>query len=140
MKITAKLLSGHGACRDDLVRFRDLYPDGVAVTEARCVTQATAWNWNWAARHLLPEPAWPEYKRVEAAAWAEYKRVEAAAWAEYHQANGPAWNEYHQANGPALLAYRRAQAAAFGRLAEREDGPGAANLGTHYQEKRNESP
>ena len=41
--------------------------------------------WNWAARHLLSEPARAEYGRVTAAAWAEHERVWAAARVEYER-------------------------------------------------------
>ena len=72
-----------GACYAQVELFRAKFGESVIVTQPLCVSVADAFSWNWAARHLLSEPARAEYGRVTAAARAEYERVTAPARAEY---------------------------------------------------------
>ena len=54
MKITARLLKFKGACKEQVEKFKELFPDGVEVTESLCVIHAQDFNWDWAAYNLLP--------------------------------------------------------------------------------------
>lgn len=83
MKITAKELRDKQACKSQLERFVHLFGEGpVDVTAALCVEHASLFDWDWAARALLPAPAKAEYgrMRVVALAWAEYAQVTAQAF------------------------------------------------------------
>ena len=80
--LTLQTLIDKGACYAQVELFRAKFGESVRVTQRLCVSVADAFDWNWAARHLLSKPARAEYERVTAPARAEYERVKAAAWAE----------------------------------------------------------
>jgi hypothetical protein len=96
MIVTLAQLKRLGACQSNVDAFERLFGKEVKVTEALCVEHFATFDWDWAARHLLPKDKLAEYQRVQAAASAEFQRVEAAAFGKY----------------------LRVQAAAFGKLAE----------------------
>ena len=115
-----------GACDDQCALFEQRFGAQVRVTVELCERVAPLFKWDWAARHLLPEPAWDEYERVITAALAEYERVITAAWAKYERAIAPASDEYERAIvsasdeykraiAPVLAEYERAKASAFAR-------------------------
>ena len=86
MRTLVQTLIDKGACYAQVELFRAKFGESVRVTQRLCVSVADAFDWNWAAGHLLSKPAWAEYERVTAPAWrvwaparAEYERV----WAEY---------------------------------------------------------
>ena len=81
-KITARLLQSKGACANQVAKFRETFPRGVVPTVELAEQHASAFDWNWAAEHLLSPAAWAEYKRVRASALAEYERVVARAFVE----------------------------------------------------------
>jgi hypothetical protein len=129
-----------GACADQVAKFERLFGERVAVTEALCVRHAEDFEWNWAARNLLPAPALAEYERDRAAIRARYDRVCATALVEYQRAVAPAWEAHDRACAtakaeydcacamalerkrrviaPAKARYRRGLASIFGALAE----------------------
>jgi hypothetical protein len=109
MKITKAMLKKKGACTNQVALFAEMFPHGAHITEALCVRVASSFNWDWAAAHLLSQPAWTEYKRIRTSASAEYNRTCAPARAEYKRICASAWTEYNRTCAPA-----------FGRLAEQE--------------------
>ena len=82
--ITLATLRKAGACADQVRLFAETFPDGTpADYEAALATalaHASAFDWDWAAEHLLSAPAQAEYERVTAGALAEYERVTAGAF------------------------------------------------------------
>src|ERR1700733_11541241 len=97
MKVTAKLLCKKGACREQVSKFQELFPEGVVVTEELCVKHSAVFSWNWAAQNLLPAPAEADYNKAMAPARAEYDKAMAPALAEYNKAVAPAEAEYSKA-------------------------------------------
>jgi len=140
MIITADMLRLREACADQVVEFKRLFGDQVAVTEALCIEHAQVFYWAWAARNLLPAearqaygeaitPAWKAYDEATAAARTAYGEADAAAGKAYGEATAAAWKAYGEATAAARTAYgeaitlartacNEATAAAFGRIAE----------------------
>jgi len=82
--LTFKTLKGLGACKDQLLRFKQLFGDKVNVTAELCNKHCDEFDWNWAAENLLPATAWAEYDSICAPALAEYHRICAPALAELY--------------------------------------------------------
>jgi hypothetical protein len=114
--LTLKTLIDKGACDAQVELFRAKFGESVRVTQRLCVSVVDAFDWNWAARHLLSAPALAEYRRVKAAAWAEYRRVKAAAPAEYGRVAAAAWAEYRRVTAAAPAEYGRVTARTFAKL------------------------
>ena len=93
MKITARLLKTKGACKGQVAKFTELFPKGVEVTEALCVIHAQDFDWNWAARNLLPLELQKVYDETEAAAWKVYYEARAAAWKVYEETEAAAFGK-----------------------------------------------
>ena len=106
MKITLAMLKKNGACADQAAEFARRFGDGVEVTEQVCVSFASVFDWDWAARHFLT-----------AAAWAAYNEAKAAAGAAYREATAAAEAAYSKVRAPARAAYDKATARAFARAA-----------------------
>ena len=96
MHLTPEKLYSLGACKPQADRFAALYPGGGKVTRALCFKHARDFDWNWAARNLLPAPAYRAYDGACASAS----------------------RAYDEATAPARRAYNEACAGEFGRLAE----------------------
>ena len=107
MKITRALLYSKGACATQAELFAEMFPDGVEVTEALCAGHASLFEWEWAARRLLPPAGWEEYDRAVAPARADFYRVRDAAWADCG----------HDV-APARADFDRVRAKTFGKLVE----------------------
>lgn len=110
-----------GACRDQLDKFNELFPNGVTVRSKAWAVRlarkhAHTFDFSWLAGRLLTAPARAEYERVTAPAWAEYVRVRAPAWAEYERVRALAWAEYERVTALARVKYERVTALAFARL------------------------
>ena len=118
--LTLQTLIDKGACSEQVELFRVRFGKSVRVTQRLCVSVAYAFDWNWAAQHLLSRPARAEYQRAAAAAWAEYARVLAPARAEYQRATAPAAAEYERVTAPAWAEYARVVAAAWAEYARVE--------------------
>ena len=96
MKITSAMLRAKGACADQRRTFAELFPDGVEITEAICLSVANKFDWGWAAASLLPAPLYADY---------EAKR-------------DPLYADYVAKRAPLDADYKAKCAAAFGRLAQ----------------------
>ena len=107
MIITADMLRLREACADQVVEFKRLFGDQVAVTEALCIEHAQVFYWAWAARNLLPAEARQAYGEAITPAWKAYDEATAAAR-----------TAYGEAITLARTACNEATAAAFGRIAE----------------------
>jgi len=83
MRVTVAKLKRLNACSEQVRLFAELFPDGVDVTEALCVAHADKFDWDWAARHLLPAPLLVDYKAKRAPLWADYLAEDEALWADY---------------------------------------------------------
>lgn len=89
--LTLTTLKKKGACKEQVVLFRELFGKSVEITEALCVEHAAAFSWRWAANNLLTAAAMAEYDRMKAAAEVKYLRVAAAAEVEYKRVTAAAW-------------------------------------------------
>ena len=106
MKITLAMLKEKCACANQVAEFARRFGGEVEVTEQVCVSVASVFNWDWAARHFLT-----------AAAWAAYSEATAAAWAAYSEARAAARAVDDEATAAAEAAYSEATARAFARAA-----------------------
>lgn len=71
MTISAKLLKDKHACPEQVRLFRKFFGDrSVTVSEALCLKHAKDFYWDWAAKNLLPAPAWEAYQQAKARAFA----------------------------------------------------------------------
>ena len=124
MKITVKQLIALKACASQVRVFRRLFGSSASVTLANCIKAGRAGlDFDWAARCLLPAPAWDAYRKAKATAWDAYQKAIATAWDAYLKARAPAWDAYEKAIAPAWGAYRKAKAPAF-YLATKHKGGG----------------
>ena len=117
--LTLQTLIDKGACYAQVELFRAKFGESVRVTQRLCVSVADAFDWNWAARHLLSKPARAECGRVTAPARAEYERVTAPARAEraeYERVTEPAGAEYWRVKAAAQAEYGRVTARTFAKL------------------------
>lgn len=135
--LSVETLRARGACERAQALFRERWGDSVEVTEARCVSVADLFDWDWAAQKLLSPAARAEYRRAGAPASDEYRRacapalaayesVRAAALAAYEsvrpgaaRACASAWAEYKRVCAAARAEYERARVAAsdkYGRV------------------------
>jgi len=139
-KITLDQLKRLKACKEQVSQFESLFgksrgfrSEAAAVRVAR--KHAQVFDWDWAARQLISDSAYLEYKRVRITALEEYARVTAAAlqeyarsqpsvldyheespaYAEYIRVQSPAYAEYIRAITPAENEYKRVEAEAFAR-------------------------
>jgi len=141
MLITFEMLTQKGACERELSLFKRLFPEGVKVTEALCLSYSKIFSWSWAAVNLLPvdaqacynlisEAAWAKYARIADSAYFKYNRIRKEVWAEckldrgafygkYESAHEVARAEYDRIIKEAWAEYKRTTAGAFGKLAER---------------------
>ena len=81
MKITIRLLKSKGACKDQIEKFKTLFPKGVVLTEAVCMDLAQTLDWGWAAKMLLTPKALKLYDETCASALKLYNETCASAFA-----------------------------------------------------------
>lgn len=74
MYISPKMLQDEHACPEQYRLFKDLFGEGVTVTTELCLQYADDFDWNWAARHLLPLEDYRTYQRLTLRPRAEYIR------------------------------------------------------------------
>jgi len=87
VKITTKMLKDAGACADQTAIFKKAWPKGCVVTLAACRRAVRlGLDLGWAAKHLLPAPAWKAYDEATAPAWKAYDEATAPAWKAYDEA------------------------------------------------------
>ena len=114
MNVTKQLLQAHNACDSQVDIFAAEWPEGVDITE-EVLRRALALDLNldWAAWHLLPEPARKAYEEATAPARKAYEEAKAPAWKAYEEARDLAWKAYEEAKASAWKAYEEAKIAAF---------------------------
>ena len=91
MKITAELLTRKGACKEQVDKFCDLFPEGVEPTRELCIAHANDFDWRWAAEHLLSASAAKAYEEACAPAVKAYNEARASAAKAYDEALASAW-------------------------------------------------
>ena len=84
MFISKELLEKHGACKDQLDKFVELFPDGVDATRELCLAHAQTFDFTW-AHYLLSRRAWKAYDEATATARKAYNEAIAAAWYDASQ-------------------------------------------------------
>ena len=84
--VTAKQLEAKGACGDQVVLFRSVFPRGCVVTAANIHKAARAGlNLGWWAEQFLPAPALRAYQEARAPALRAYEEARAPAWRAYEE-------------------------------------------------------
>ena len=122
MFITKGLLEKHGACKSQVDKFVELFPDGVVPTRDLCSAHAQTFSFAW-ARFLLSPPAREAYNEaVGPARKAYYEAIVSArkAFDEVLASEGKVYDEtvaaarkvYDEAAASASKAYDEAVAAA----------------------------
>ncbi|MFA5900268.1 MAG: hypothetical protein WC829_14280 [Hyphomicrobium sp.] len=67
IKVSAAILRRMTACKEQVDVFRAIFGTAtVSITEALCVEHADKFDWNWAARNLLPAPLYADYRAKRA--------------------------------------------------------------------------
>ena len=119
MKVTADMLRAKGACPDQVARFVEITGGSVEITEALCIAHAEKFDWFWAARNLLPIPAWASYYAAKALAWTTYDKATNLAWKTYGEnpTLPSASKTYNKATALARKVYYEAKASAFANAA-----------------------
>ena len=117
MRITVERLKRLRACKAQVARFAELFPDGVEVTEELCIQHAQDFDWRWGSRNLLSPLALAAYDNAVAPAWVDYKKAVAPARADYKKAIAQARADYDNAVARAWAAYEKAGAVAFAKAA-----------------------
>jgi len=117
MFMTYEKLVTAGACEEQALLFKQLFPNGMRVTAELCRKYVDKFDFDWASR-LFPDAQRGEYERARDSALAEYVRVKASEWAEYERITASARAEYERDKAPAWAEYVRTRAVAFGTLAE----------------------
>lgn len=78
-KLTPEYLVKLGACHDQVVLFRQVFPSGASITKTSLAKAARAGlSWSWLVG-TLKGAALAEYQRIEGPALAEYERIKGAA-------------------------------------------------------------
>ena len=77
--LTIETLRRKGACESQVKLLQKMFGDSAEVTEERCLSVAHLVDFEWAADHLLDDPA--EYERVRAA---EHERIKAISFARLY--------------------------------------------------------
>ena len=95
MFITKGLLEKHGACKNQLDKFVELFPDGVVPTRELCLAHAQTFDFTW-AHYLLPRPAWKAYDEATAPARKAYEEAIGSASKAYNEAIVAAWFDASQ--------------------------------------------
>ena len=98
MNITKKILQAHEACTSQVDTFAAEWPKGVDITE-EVLRRALALklDLDWAAWHLLSEPARKAYEEATAPARKAYEEAKAPARKAYEEAKALAWKAYEEA-------------------------------------------
>ena len=112
--ITLKQLKKHEACTGQLHLFKELFGNEVEVTVEKCIEYYNKFNWTWAAKHLLSDELFKEYKKIKQLAWEGYEKIEQPAWEKYEEIGQPAYKEYLKIQQLAQEEYSKKTAQAFG--------------------------
>ena len=95
MFISKELLEKHGACKNQLDKFVELFPDGVDATRELCLAHAQTFDFTW-AQYLLPSPAWKAYNEAIAPARKAYDEIIPPTRKAYNEAIAAAWFDASQ--------------------------------------------
>jgi hypothetical protein len=106
MQVSARILRCKRACTEQVEKFKELFGgDNVVITKELCVKHAQDFDWNWAAKKLLPESLRAEYEAKRAPLLAEYDAKIAPLLAEYDAKIAPLLAEYRAKHAPLLAEY-----------------------------------
>jgi hypothetical protein len=119
MFITLEMLESKDACYSQLDLFQERFPEGIEVTKEACVLVADKFDWDWAAKNLLPKEDKKAYQEATDTARKAYHEADDTAWKAYQEATDTAWKAYQEATDTARKAYQEAMAFSFGSLTEK---------------------
>ncbi len=114
--ITLTQLRNAGACKDQRVKFAEMFGESVEITEELCVKHAQDFSFPWASKNFLTAQARAEYDRVMAQAQDEFDRVMAQAQDEFDRVTAQARAEYDRVMAQARDEFDRVTAQNFARL------------------------
>ena len=80
-KITYGMLVAQKACLEQREKFKELFPEGVEVTEEKVAEFSSVFDFDWAARNLLKAPLLAAYEEAKAPLWAAYEEAKAVIFA-----------------------------------------------------------
>jgi len=84
MKISARILRRTRACVSQVNEFVNVFGEAsITVTEELCVSYAPVFDWDWAAKNLLPSRLYADYADKFISFEAEYKAKRAPLYANY---------------------------------------------------------
>lgn len=84
--ITPQMLEGKKACKGQIRRFKEHFPDGAPLTVEAALSVAGVFDWNWASRNLLSEDAQTAYDEAVAPALTAYDEAMAPTQTAYDEA------------------------------------------------------
>lgn len=140
MFVTYAMLRKAHACDEESNRFRELFPDGVEVTEAVCVKHAREFDWAWGTV-LLSYEGQEEFRRAERVAQRFLYLEEVKLAEDYYALNNivkrmhplttdyqayadamvPVTEAHNAASAPLRATYRRSIARAYAAAAQIEE-------------------
>ena len=82
MIITLKQLDRRDACTGQRDLFEKLFGASVEITKELCIKHASDFDWTWAARNFLSDPARAKYNKAYTSARAEFDKVCASTFAD----------------------------------------------------------
>ena len=114
LHITVNWLEERGACKYQVERFSETFPNGVDVSLKSLRKAAKAGlDLNWFAEEILLPSAWKVYKQARNRAFRAYSQAEVHALDLYNQTETQAMEVYRQDIAQALEAYGQAKAQAL---------------------------
>ena len=111
--ITLEQLKEHNACVQQLHLFKELFGEEVKVTVEKCLEYYNKFDWVWAAKHLLSDELFKEYKKIEQLAWEEYFNILQPTYKKYLKNKVLVEKEYRETMQPIWEEYRKKIAQAF---------------------------
>lgn len=111
--ITYQILEAKGACQEQVILFKEAFPNGAPLTIEAALSVADKFNWGWAASKFLSEKGLKAYKEARTLALKAYKEADALAWEACGEAKTTGGKSYWGAMVPAWKAYSEARALAF---------------------------
>ena len=103
MTITLKQLRRKGACEPQVQLFKTTFGQSAEVTIETALKMADKFDWTWAAKKLLPAPAWKAFSEARAQAWKAYEEATATAEKAYEETLATAEKAYDEARATAFV-------------------------------------
>lgn len=116
MKISVGDLINHGACDQQVERFRVLFGDGeIEITRQLCIKHAYDFDFNWAGHFLVSSRAKTWFYKKDQSLWKDYQEVKSPLWEQYLSTKDgdDSWDIYNEKVTPLINEYMINRAIAF---------------------------